>query len=87
MITARILIVDDDEAIRELLKEFFQGLGYEMTTAANGSEALTMISQHDFDCIISDHVMPDMNGLELLEQLMRTGKEGPLSHDNRVSHY
>ena len=77
MITARILIVDDDEAIRELLKEFFQGLGYEISTAVNGSEALTVISQHDSDCIISDYVMPDMNGLELLERLREQGKEVP----------
>ena len=79
MITAHILIVDDDEAIRELLKEFFQGLGYKITTAANGSEALTMISQHNFDCIISDHVMPDMNGLELLEQLVKQERRSPFS--------
>ena len=77
MITARILIVDDDAAIRELLKEFFQGLGYEITTAANGSEALTVISQHDFDCVMSDHVMPNMNGLELLEQIRELGKKVP----------
>ena len=77
MITARILIVDDDEAIRELLKEFFQGLGYEISTAVNGSEALAVISQYDLDCIISDYVMPDMNGLELLERLRKQGKEVP----------
>lgn len=77
MYTARLLIADDDEAIRELLREFFQGLGYEMATAANGSEALTMISQHDFDCIISDHIMPDMNGIELLEQIRKIGKKTP----------
>lgn len=77
MTTIRILIVDDDEAIRELLKDFFQGLGYEMATAVNGSAALTMISQHDFDCILSDYVMPDMNGLELLEQLRKQKKNIP----------
>jgi len=79
MITAYILIVDDDEAIRELLKDYFKGFGYEVITASNGSEALTMISQHNFDCIISDHVMPDMNGLELLEQLTKEGKKSPFS--------
>lgn len=77
MVTARILIVDDDEAIRELLKEFFHGLGYEMTTASNGPEALTAVSQHDFDCIISDYAMPDMNGLAFLEQLREQGKQVP----------
>jgi len=58
-------------------KSFFQGLGYEITTAANGSEALTVISQHDFDCVMSDHVMPNMNGLELLEQIRELGKKVP----------
>jgi two-component system, NtrC family, response regulator AtoC len=77
MITARILIVDDDEAIRELLKEFFQGLGYELNTASNGAEALTVINQYDFDCIVSDNVMPDMNGLELLERLGEQRKKVP----------
>ena len=77
MVTAHILIVDDEEAIRDLLKECFQGLGYEAITAANGSEALTSVSQYDFDCIISDHVMPDMNGLELLEQIRGLRKKVP----------
>jgi two-component system, NtrC family, response regulator AtoC len=77
MIATYILIVDDDEAIRELLKEYFKGFGYEITTASSGAEALTMISQHNFDCIISDHVIPDMNGLELLEELTKEGKKIP----------
>jgi two-component system response regulator AtoC len=77
MIAARILIVDDDEAIRELLKEFFQGLGYEINTAANGSEAMAIISQNGIDCIISDHIMPDMNGLDLLEHLRDKKKKVP----------
>jgi two-component system, NtrC family, response regulator AtoC len=77
MITSQILIVDDDEAIRELLKEFFQGLGYGVVTAVNGSEGLRLISRHSFDCIISDHLMPDMNGLELLEQIREQNKKVP----------
>jgi DNA-binding NtrC family response regulator len=77
MAIAHLLAVDDDGAIRELLKEFFQGLGYEIALAANGSEALSIIRQQDFDCIISDHVMPDMNGLELLERLREQNKKIP----------
>ncbi len=77
MTKEHILIVDDDKAIRELLKEFFQELGYQITTASNGSEAAEAINAHNFDCVISDHVMPDMNGLELLEQLRKQNKNIP----------
>ena len=65
----RILIVDDDEQIRQLLVDYFQRLGYEVTSAANGTEALGKLSQNDIDCIISDLIMPDMDGLELLKQV------------------
>lgn len=77
MTKGHILVVDDDKAIRELLKEFFQELGYEITTAENGTEAVAALNAHNFDCVISDHVMPDMNGLELLEQLRKQSKNVP----------
>jgi DNA-binding NtrC family response regulator len=65
----RILIVDDDEQIRKLLVEYFRNLGYEVRFATNGAEALGKLSQNDIDCIISDLIMPDMDGLELLKQV------------------
>ena len=69
MKTARILVVDDEITIRHLLEDFFCGLGYEVVAAANGAEALRIIGEEDFDCVISDHVMPDMDGLELLKEI------------------
>lgn len=77
MAREHILIVDDDKAIRELLKDFFQELEYKITTAANGAEAVAAINTRSFDCVISDHVMPDMNGLELLEHLRKQNKNVP----------
>ncbi len=77
MKTIHLLIVDDDETIRRLMRDFFEGLGYEVATAANGSEALKEISRVDFDCIISDRVMPDMDGVELLKQLRTVRKKVP----------
>jgi two-component system, NtrC family, response regulator AtoC len=65
----RILIVDDDEQIRNLLVDYFRHLSYEVLFAADGAEALKKLSQKNIDCIISDLVMPDMNGLELLKQV------------------
>jgi DNA-binding NtrC family response regulator len=65
----RILIVDDDEQIRNLLVDYFQRLNFEAVFAENGAEALRKLSQRDIDCIISDLVMPDMDGLQLLKQI------------------
>ena len=73
----RILVVDDEEQIRSLLADYFQFLGYEVTTAVNGAEALEKLSQHVFDCIISDLVMPDKDGLELLKQVKTQNKKLP----------
>ena len=74
----RILVVDDDEQVRGLLVNYFQFLsGYEVTTAANGAEALGKLSQNVYDCIISDLVMPDIDGLELLKQVKTQDKKLP----------
>ena len=77
MITANLLIVDDDEEIRNLLKEYFQGLGYTVVTADGGHEALQKLDSLGTDCIISDLVMPDMDGLELLKQVRAENKNTP----------
>lgn len=75
MMTARILIVDDNEQIRELLKDFFQTIGHEVMTAGDGKEALEKFKAYEPDCIISDLKMPDMDGLELLRQIRAQGKK------------
>lgn len=65
----RILIVDDDEYIRQVLKEFFLTLGYEVWTADGGTDALRKFVPGAYDIVISDFAMPDMNGLELLKEI------------------
>jgi DNA-binding NtrC family response regulator len=73
----RILIADDDEQIRGLLVDYFHTLGYETVVAANGAEALANLSQYDIDCILSDLIMPDMDGIELLKQIRMQEKKIP----------
>jgi DNA-binding NtrC family response regulator len=73
----RILIADDDEQIRNLLVDFFQTLGYDAVMATNGAEALENLSRMDIDCIISDLIMPDMDGIELLKQIRLQRKSIP----------
>ena len=63
----RILIIDDEEPGLDMLKEFFTDAGYEVVTAKDGKEALSKFAPGRFDCIISDLMMPGMDGLEVLK--------------------
>lgn len=67
----RVLIVDDEESLTYFLGENLAGLslGYEVETARSGKEALAKISQQPFDLVITDFLMPDLDGLELIEQV------------------
>lgn len=67
--TSTILIVDDDEILRMLLKQFLEGEGYRVTEAVNGSEALEKLSSDAFDLVIMDIAMPGIDGLAVCEQM------------------
>lgn len=63
-----ILIVDDEEVNREILKEMFRGDKYELTEAVNGEEAVSRLKEKsDFDLVLLDIVMPVMNGFGVLQ--------------------
>ncbi|MDY0391473.1 MAG: response regulator, partial [Desulfobulbus oligotrophicus] len=66
---ADILIVDDELSMRQFLKILLEKEGYNVATAADGREALDLVTRQSFDLIISDIRMPGMSGLELLAQL------------------
>lgn len=66
---ARILVVDDEEAIREILADFLSMEGYSITTASDGQDALEKISRGRYDMVLSDLKMPNMGGIELLEAI------------------
>ena len=63
---ANILVADDESLLRHFLRDALRAKGYEVTTADNGEDALDMIRQHDYDVVISDVVMPGIDGLELV---------------------
>jgi DNA-binding NtrC family response regulator len=67
--TARILVVDDEEIIRESLSFILEKEGYEVETAENGLEALNKIELQPFDIVITDLEMPEVKGIELLEKV------------------
>lgn len=62
----RILVVDDEELIRDVLEMALGDEGYAVTTASNGREALARIVADPPDLVISDMMMPHMDGLELM---------------------
>ncbi len=63
---ASILLVDDDELLRETLRDTLENAGYEVKAAADGAEALRHFRDHGADLIIADIFMPEMDGLALL---------------------
>lgn len=65
----RILIVDDERAVRRLLVWTLEKEGYVVHSAENGLAALRHIEQHDCDLLITDYRMPYMDGLELTKQI------------------
>jgi DNA-binding NtrC family response regulator len=65
----RMLVVDDEKSVRDLLAEYLNEYGYEVTCAANGQDALKIYQQGHFDIILSDLNMAPIDGLELLNKV------------------
>ena len=70
----KILVVDDEEDIREALKEYLAELGYEVSVAENGKTAYEALLAKDYDLVLLDMFMPEMNGAEVLLRLKEAGK-------------
>ena len=66
--TASILVVDDQPSMQDALNTSLQSEGYRVATACSGEEALTRIEAQEFDIVLTDLVMPGLNGLDLLER-------------------
>ena len=65
----KVLIVDDEPAIREVLEMILQEWGYEVRLASDGAEAKDTVEGYEPDIVISDVVMPQLSGLDLLRAL------------------
>lgn len=74
----KILFVDDDNEMRHLAMEFFQNAGYAVTPAVNGKDALEHLSFEDFDCIVTDMRMSEMDGMLLLREVHARWPEVPV---------
>jgi CheY-like chemotaxis protein len=69
--TARILIVDDDAGVRQVLRSMLVPAGYHVEVAVNGREAVERLREETFDLVITDLVMPEQEGIETIKILRR----------------
>jgi DNA-binding NtrC family response regulator len=73
-----LLVVDDEETLREAIAFDFKRKGFNVQSAANGTQALEIVKQAPIDLIISDVRMPNGDGLELLREVRRRDPEVPV---------
>ncbi|PIX21695.1 MAG: two-component system response regulator [Deltaproteobacteria bacterium CG_4_8_14_3_um_filter_45_9] len=70
----KILIVDDEEVIRKFLRIHLAKLGYEVTEAADGEQAIEQLGKDDFDLLICDIMMPKKDGWEVIKDVKSNPK-------------
>ena len=68
----KILLVDDEENIRRMIREYAEFLGHEVTEAADGMEAVSVCREKDFDIIIMDIMMPRMDGFSAAKEIRKS---------------
>ncbi len=74
----RIMIIEDDEEMRSLLKEFFEEEGFETDSVSNGVDALKILSGDHVDLVITDIRMPGLSGLDILPAIRRLKPKTPI---------
>ena len=73
-----LLLIDDDEWIRDSLTLYFESEGCRITALETAEEGLNIIKQKQFDIIITDYRLPGMNGLEVIRRLRQRGRDFPI---------
>lgn len=84
---SRILIVEDEEFQRDLYATELADEGYEVDQAANGKEAVNMVTKQEYDLVILDIRMPEMDGIEALGQILSRQKKTPIIIHTAYSNY
>jgi CheY-like chemotaxis protein len=72
----RVLIVDDEVQIRDMLREWLTRSGYDVADASDGKQAIDILRKKSFDVVVADILMPEKDGLEVIMYLQR---ESPLT--------
>ena len=72
------MVVEDDEEMRSLLKDFIEAEGFEADSVSNGSEAFRKLVREPFDLVITDIRMPGLTGLDILPGIKKLQPEAPV---------
>ncbi|MCH5185462.1 MAG: response regulator transcription factor [Oscillospiraceae bacterium] len=67
-----VLIVEDEELIREVIKDYFEDAGFEVTEAADGAEAIELAEEREFDLILLDIMLPKVDGFSVCRKIRKT---------------
>jgi CheY-like chemotaxis protein len=78
-VPTRLLVVDDEDFVRDLLRDILEGEHCEVCVAESGSEALTLFREMEFDGVFTDVGMPGMSGWELAREIRQTNKRIPIA--------
>ncbi|WP_417840710.1 response regulator transcription factor [Terasakiella sp.] len=72
---ARLLIVDDDEAVLAVMAEALRNAEFDVESAVNGPQALEQIRQNQFDLLITDILMPEIDGLAIIDKAIASNQD------------
>jgi CheY-like chemotaxis protein len=75
----KVLIVDDNADSLAIMRSILENRGYQVYVAASGTEALQVVSTHDLDLVLLDVMMPEMSGIEVLQQIKDNSQTGRLA--------
>lgn len=75
---ARLLVVDDEAPVRRMLLDVFRSFGYDVVVAASGDEALRLFAEGGYDVVVTDLLMPGMNGWEVIARVRRAAPRVPV---------
>jgi len=74
----RILVVDDEPGVQQLLEQLLADVGYYVTVAPNGRLALAQVRSRDFDAVLIDLSLPDQDGMEVMRQIRSESPHTPI---------
>ena len=74
----RVLVVDDQKGVRHLLEELFKKEGYEVNVAVDGRDSIEKVKANTPDIVLMDMKMPNMNGLEASEEIIKYDRNIPI---------
>ncbi|KPK44005.1 MAG: hypothetical protein AMK74_05850 [Nitrospira bacterium SM23_35] len=74
----KILVIDDEELILDIAREILTNVGYDVTISSDGHEGIRLLSEETFSLLLTDIRMPDISGLEVIQQVRNHNKEMPI---------